>query len=519
MIRKIFFLCSLMLMAVAPMQAQSDEKAAGAAIDTIVRIFSEYEIVDKFVEDIYKKFEKDKKKGAVLATRIAKAYYNYNELPGTKERQFHRRDTVKAFSFIRRALALDNKYVETYLVASDIFNYEGKRDTALIWLDQGINVNPTDSSLYIESAKLLAYTDADAAVKKLLILKERDSTFQVDLQLGRLYYDLYNHHGQLPMNEMAKAYGKVYADSIEREKMNLGDLGAFSFALQWASEVEDRFNKQYEVTNYGLSKFPQDFGLRQFHFNSCWSTERWDEGIKTAEQMFAMPDSVRKVGPEDYLRYGHCLRGAKRYNDAIAQYDKVAAMEDATATQKSQAESSVVTTVSAQVSEMRKMGDYEQAIALVEPLVQKYREKGKQNDNLMVAYATIYTDWSTELNGLEKQDVLRKASQIFGEAADHSELNTDLFIYRQYNINFILDPELKDGLAMPQAQKLIDRLGSKANLESNERIFLNAGYEYMLRHEYFIKKNKKKAIEIANKMLDVDPSNQVALRFITALGG
>ena len=130
------------------------------------------------------------------------------------------------------------------------------------WLDKGIAMNPTDSSLYIESAKLLAFDGEEPAVQKLMLLKERDTTFQVNLQLGRLYYDLYNHHGQLPMNQMAKAYGKVYVDSLEREKMNLGDLGAYSFALQWADEEENRFEKQYEVTNYALGKFPKDFGLR-----------------------------------------------------------------------------------------------------------------------------------------------------------------------------------------------------------------------------------------------------------------
>ena len=515
MTRKIFILCSLALMAVLPAKAQNDERAAGAALDTIIRTFSEYDIVDKFVADIFKKHEKS----AYLATRIAKSYYNYNEVPGSKERQFHRRDTVKAFAYIRKALAIDKKYVKTYLVASDILNYEGKRDTALQWLDKGIAMNPTDYSLYIESAKLWAFDGEEPAVQKLMLLKERDTTFQVNLQLGRLYYDLYNHHGQLPMNQMAKAYGKVYVDSLEREKMNLGDLGAYSFALQWADEEENRFEKQYEVTNYALGKFPKDFGLRQFHFYSCWSTERWDEGIKTAEMMFAMPDSVKNIGPQDYMRYGHCLRGANRFQDAIVQYEKVLAMDDATATNKSQAESSIVTAISAEVAEMRKMGDYEQAIALVEPLVKKYREQNKQNDNLIAAYATIYTDWSTELNGVEKQDALRKASKIFGDAIAYSELNANLFLYRQYNINFALDPDLKQGLAMPQAQQMISRLASKAELEDNERLFLNAGYEYMLRYEYFVKKNKKKAIEYANKMLDVDPSNQIALRFITALGG
>jgi tetratricopeptide (TPR) repeat protein len=178
----------MLLLVLAPVNAQDDEKAAGAAIDTIIRVFSEYEIVDRFVADIYSKYEKDKVKAPILAARIAKAYYNYVMVPGNPTPQFHRRDVAKAFEYLDKAIAIDPKYPQSYLVASDIFYNEAKIDTALIWLDKGIEANPTDSSLYIESAKLLCFSNRDAAVQKLMVLKERDSTFQVDLQLGRLFY-------------------------------------------------------------------------------------------------------------------------------------------------------------------------------------------------------------------------------------------------------------------------------------------------------------------------------------------
>lgn len=519
MIRKIFFLCSLLLVAVSPLKAQDDPKAAGAAIDTIVRVFSEYEIVDRFVADIYKKFEKDTKKGPILAARIAKAYYNYVMVPGNPTPQYHRRDVPKALEYLNKAIALDPKYAQSYLVASDIFYNEAKIDTALIWLDKGIAENPTDSSLYIESAKLLAFSDPDAAVQKLMVLKERDSTFQVDLQLGRLYYKLYSDHGKLPMKELAESYGRVY-DSKDRELLNLGDLGALSLGLQWAGDLgEERFNKLYEVTSYGVSKYPKDFGMRKFLLVGCMNTKKYDEGIKTAEFMFAMPDSVRKVDADDYLYYATCLAGAKRYEDAIAQYERVLAMDDVSENKKYQADRAIVSTITTQVTELRQLGDYDKAIATIEPVVQRYRDKGTQNDNLMIAYATIYTDWAAELNGLERMDAIRNAVKVFDEAAEHSELNANMFLHRCCYYSMALDPELKEGLGMQYAQKLVKNLDGKADIEAGEKRYLLLGYEYMMRHEYFIKKNKKAAISWADKMLDVDPTNELALRFITALGG
>ena len=509
----------MVLLAVSPVKAQDDVKAAGAAIDTIIRVFSEYEIVDRFVADIYSKHEKDKTKGSILAARIAKAYYNYVMVPGNPTPQFHRRDVAKALEYLDKAIALDPTYPQSYLVASDIYYNEAKIDTALIWLDKGIAANPTDSSLYIESAKLLAFSDPDAAVEKLMVLKQRDSTFQVDLQLGRLYYKLYSDHGKLPMKELAESYGRVY-DSKDREQLNLGDLGAYSLGLQWAGDLGDeRFAKLYEVTTYGIERFPKDFGLRKFLLVGCMNTKKWDEGIKTAEFMFAMPDSVKKVDADDYLYYATCLAGKKRYVDAIAQYEYVLAMEDASATKKAQADRAIVSTITTQVGELRQLGDYDKAIAVIEPMVQRYRDKGTQNDNLMIAYATIYTDWAAELNGMERMDAIRNAVKVFDEAATHSELNTSMFLHRCCYYSMALDPELKEGLGMPYAQKLVANLGNRNDLEAGEKRYLLLGYEYMMRHEYFIKKNKKAALAWADKMLDVDPTNDLALRFISALGG
>ena len=263
----------------------------------------------------------------------------------------------------------------------------------------------------------------------------------------------------------------------------------------------------------------REVGIRYPTTEESLKVKKYDEGIKTAEFMFAMPDSVRKVDADDYLYYATCLAGAKRYEDAIAQYEHVLAMDDVSENKKYQADRAIVSTITTQVTELRQLGDYDKAIATIEPVVQRYRDKGTQNDNLMIAYATIYTDWAAELNGLERMDAIRNAVKVFNEAAEHSELNANMFLHRCCYYSMALDPELKEGLGMQYAQKLVKNLDGKADIEAGEKRYLLLGYEYMMRHEYFIKKNKKAAISWADKMLDVDPTNELALRFITALGG
>ena len=105
-------LLTIVLMAMAVnVQAQDDERALGAAADTIIRTETREYIVNRIVEKVYQEHPT-----ASLATRLAKAYYNYNENSETGLRDFHKNDTVHAFLFIRRAIELDPKYAFAILI-------------------------------------------------------------------------------------------------------------------------------------------------------------------------------------------------------------------------------------------------------------------------------------------------------------------------------------------------------------------------------------------------------------------
>ena len=325
------------------------------------------------------------------------------------------------------------------------------------------------------------------------------------------------------MVEMATAYGKVF-DSNDRSKLTLYDLSYFCMGLQFAGDLgNDRFSKLYEVTAYGIEQYPKDFGLYHFHLLGCLNTQNYDEGIETMEKMKALPDSVKKLKDDDYLWYGSCLSGAKRYDDAIAQYEYVLAMNNAGEDRKTQAESAIVRTINTQVTELRQMGDYEKAIAIVEPALQRSRDKGNQNDQLVSSYAKIYTDWSVELNGTEKQDAIAKAVQIYEEGAKYSELNKGLFLYFCCSYSgAYLDPKFEKGQGLPYAEQLIALFGNNADLNNSDKVYLVQAYRYMMMYEYLnkfavqkIKKAKAVSLEYADKILDIDPTNEDALNFVS----
>ncbi len=495
----------VLFMAVSVMsQAQNDERALAAAIDTIVRIYNERDIVDGFVEEIFQKHNRS----AYLATRIAKSYYNYNKVDPPVFRDFHRRDTTNAFKYINRSIAIDPKYAAAYVLASDILSFENGvegRKEAMKWLNRGIAANPTDSSLYITSAELLAITDADAAVNKLKELKEKDPNFPVDLQLGRLYYQLWDKHGMEPYAEMAASY-----DKVRKEDMTVGDLEAYSFALYATNQID----KMYDVSAYGAKIAPQSYMLTQNEFYGLLGLKKYSEAVVVGEH-FLKNTNPSKLQPLHYLRYGEALNGAKRYEDAIAQYDYVLKMENASENNIATAYNHIASTMEAKVNDYIKDGDYQSAVSIYEEFLNSRRAINKVDASMLSMYAGIFLSWASKLSGPEQKDTYMKADGIYSEMAEMFPKYDDVAGARRMQIRTILDPEFEEGSAIPFAESLVKSILAKgSDLTDAQKSRLVSAYWVQC---YFYaanakKKNKALCLGFADKILDIDPTHSQALK-------
>lgn len=509
---KLFFL----LLLICPMSAnaQEDERALAAAVDTIVRKFTEADIVNKFVDEIF-----EKHRSAYLASRIAQSYYNYIENADTKLRDFHSKDTVQAFKYIRRSIGIDPKYAQAYVLASDIINYEkgsAGRDEAMAWLNRGIAYNPQDSALYIASAEMLAYTDEDAAVAKMEALREANPSFSTDLYLGRLFFKIYDQGGstdvlQTRLEKMAIYYGRVSWD-----EMDARDLGAYALGLQYARSVDNNYEKMRDVSAYGVRKYPEDNGLRKSLFTSLWSLQQWEEAVKAGKEMLAVVDSSQ-IGIGDYNRLSQALRNANRFDEAIALNEKILQMSDASNRNKQQAETGIAMAVSDKVKSFAKKKEFQQAIDIILPYVEKYQGEGKQNDNIVLAYADTYRDWGSSLTGPEQEEKYYQADKIYAQGIAGSKDNKLLFAYRRYETLVQMDTKAELGTAIPAIEAMEEIAMTEAQEDPSIMKRLYSPYRY-LQYYYLNSRNYAKAVEYAEKIVEIEPSDQGALNVITTFG-
>ena len=504
-------LLTILLMGMgAGVQAQDDERALGAATDTICRLWGVtkkqyvYRIVEKVFED---------HPTASFATRIAKSFYSYNENGETHVRDFHIMDTVAAFRYIRRSIELDPKYAPAYVLASDILDYARQRDVAMQWLENGIEQNPTDSSLYIASAMLLAYTDADAAVAKLKVLKERDPNFPVELQLGRLYKELWNRGGVMPFNEMADAYGKA-----NMADMTQGDLEAYAFALRAIGQVD----KLTEVSRHGLGLHPKSIVLNQCYFYGLLGmcnngSGNWTEAITAANNYFTVADSSY-VSALDYLRYGEALNGNKQFDQAIAVYEKVINMPKATENNIRTAYNHISTTMQDRVNGYLKSGDYQTAVDIYSKYVEHCRSLEKLDASILSVYAGIYSSWASKQTGEEQEATYMKADNVYKEMGEKFPEFDDIAEFNRLQIRTTLDPQCEKAISIPFAEKLIPIILAKGDLTAGRKSRLSAAY-WTLCYYYAVKSvNRNLAMEYANKILAINPEHSSAQKIIEIYG-
>ena len=416
------------------------------------------------IEKQMKPFFKANKKNAANLVAFGRAF-------------FEAKDTANAKVYANHALAAaKNQCAPAFILLGDIEALGDNGGQAAAQYEQAIYTDPKDPEAYYKYANVYRKISPRGAVSKLEELRSQRPDIAVDAIEGRIYYMSNDFDAAL------RAYNK--ADKSKMEERDLSDYAMTAFFKQ-------KYDTALEVAKFGLSKNPRHAAFNRLAFFNSTELKKWDDALMYADALFNKSDSA-KFSYYDYTYYGNALSGAKQHEKAIEMYQKALQQEDMDNKAKRAG-------VIKQLSDAYKaQEDYPNAIKNYQEYLANV-EKASAND--IAGLAQLHVQHASKKATPEEQaECFIMADKTYQDLEDKFE---DAAEYATF-------------MAKPFYEKLDQLIGSKDNKDATDKARLTESYRYLISYYFVIQDNKDTAKQYAQKLLEIDPDNEIAKQVMEA---
>lgn len=474
----------------AKLKLKSDPKAAEAAFDAVLR---------------------NDKKNIDLIVAIGRAYLANGM-------------TDKAMARVAAAKKIDNKAPQIYILEGDIIAAGG--DAANIGEAAG-------------KYEMAVYFDPDYRLGSMKIAQIYESGNAV-VVIQNLKGVIAKYPDYMPAYEiLSKVYTNTgyYPQAIELFKINPPttpeDIERYARALYFSDNME---KEAQAVVTKGLREDPNNFVMSRYQLYLYSKAGNYNDGLPFAEKFFSLGDKSRYIYM-DYTAYASLLKDAKRYNEAMAQFDHAINIEpDILERYKEAVE------MASEINNYGKAADYYRVY-----IDKKILAAGEGYPDELYDISTLgntyYNAGTTIAKNPELAAQLMKNSDLIKELlASDSGLNAELLAndltyftaaYSRYFLNkarpvfstiierspdsytgyrfkarteYALNPDVKTSAAKDYYEKMVAIITAKEDISKPMITAMLEGYNYLVIY-YYLTDNKSKAIEYANKVLELDPEN------------
>ncbi len=435
------------------------------------------DIISKKPADLDKQmkpFYKANKKNPTNLVAFGRAFYEV-------------KDTANAKTYAHHALtASKNQCAPAYILLGDIEAYGDNGGGAAAQYEQAIYAAPTEPEAYYKYANVYRKISPRGAVSKLEELRSQRPDVPVDALIGRIYYMSNDFDAAL------RAYNK--ADKSLMEDRDLSDYAMTAFFKQ-------KYDVALDVAKFGLSKNPRHAAFNRLAFFNSTELKKWDDALMYADALFNKSDSA-KFSYYDYTYYGNAFSGAGQHDKAVEMYQKALQQEDMDNKAKRAG-------VIKQLSDAYKaQEDYPNAIKNYEEYLNTV-EKASAND--IAALAQLHLQHANKKTTPEEQaECFILADKTYQDLENKYEDAAEYATFMRARVNGYMDPDQKKGLAKPYYEKLDQLIGGKDNKDATDKARLTESYRYLISYYFVIQDNKDTAKQYAQKLLEIDPENEIA---------
>ena len=448
-----------------------------ADIDAVKKIISSKPAdLDKQMKPFYKA----NKKNAINLVAFGREFYAV-------------KDTANAKTYASYALAASkNQCAPAFILLGDIAAMGDDGGQAAVQYEQAIYVDPKSPEAYYKYANVYRKISPRGAVSKLEELKVQRPDLPVDAMIGRIYY----------MSNDFDAALRAY-DKGDKEKMEDRDLSDYAMTAFF----KQKYDKSFEIAKFGLRKRPRHAAFNRLAFFNGTELKKYDEALGYADALFHKSDSA-KFSYYDYTYYGNALSGAKQFDKAIEMYNKALQQDDMDNKAKRAG-------VIKQLSDAYKaQEDFPNAIKNYQEYLNTV-EKASAND--IAALAQLHLQNANKKQTKEEQtECFMQADKTYQDLETKFQDAAEYATFMRARVNSYMDPDQKKGLAKPFYEKLDQLIGDKENKDATDKARLTESYRYLISYYFVLQDNKETAKQYAQKLLLIDPDNEIAKQVMGA---
>ncbi|MDH8702010.1 tetratricopeptide (TPR) repeat protein [Dysgonomonadaceae bacterium PH5-43] len=441
----------------------------------------------KEADDIFKSAEKMSKKDASIPTAVAESYAAFNMYP-------------QANDAIKRAKKANKKYIGAFLVEGDVLKAQDKLGEASRAYKNAEEMEPNNKLIKFKLAKLFQNAN------RTLSLEYLDKATEIDPD----YIPAYALMGDINRNQ--SKYSKAlsaYEKIIDIPGLPLVQHERYAQLLYFT----DQFEKSLSEINYVLSIDVNNVVMYRLRAYNSFKLENYELGVQQMEEFFAKTP-VDQYIYLDYVTYGRLLLKVKRQEDAIAAFEKAAALDTA----KAEVYKEMATAYEGLRDYTKAVEQYKKYFELEENTsIFDYYTYGRDNYYAASKYLTpdylqaTRTPEETAKGNEEFATFVRQGVEAFDTVIERDSNSHLGYLWKGHILSFLdliaqtEGAEITGEALAPYNIALEKMLADNENGKRNSDILMIYRYTASF---YFAQKDYPKAIESYNKVLEIAPNDQ-----------
>ncbi len=389
----------------------------------------------------------------------------------------------KANEMIGLAMKAKKNYPPAYIAEGDLMIDQKKIGEAISKYEDAIYFDNTNNEATLKVARLYSKintTQSNAYFDR--IIAQSPDYLPVYIESANVYYN----------GGFFKKSVTAFEKFINKPGIPVSEHQTYASVLYFTKEYE----KSLLQTQLVLKKEPNNFIMQRIQMYNFYELGQFDEALAQGERFFQSKGAKDEYITQDYSTYAKILGKKKMDVEAITYYEK--------ALQKDPSDIEINKDIAASYEKLEK---YPESISYFE----KYLNSAKQITafDYYTIGRTYYLSGNQQGvlgNVAAKKADLQKADSLFTLV---TELNSDHYLGFFWKARTAVSAEGEDlskGLAKPMYEIAMEKMiVDNADGKNNRNIIECCMY---LGNYYLLNKDKTKAIEYFEKVLEITPDNQ-----------